>query len=91
MKFRISRHSSSAPPVDAIDLLWARLGPRHEETVFAKIGNEIRATWGESRASSARDERAERGREEVLEIITTVCDRSPELKADWYAVSFISA
>ena len=34
-----------------------------------------------------RDERSEIGREAVLEVVGEVCERSPELKLDWYAVS----
>ena len=90
MTFRITRHSGASAPADAIELLWERLGLRHEETSFSRVGVEIRARWGEAEASSARDERVEVGRGEVLEIIQSVCERTPGLDADWYAVSFMS-
>jgi len=88
--FRITRHSSGGPPADAIELLWEQLGPRHEDTSFSRRGTEIRARWGEAEASSARDERVEVGRGEVLEIVRSVCERTPGLSSDWYAVSFVS-
>ncbi len=34
-----------------------------------------------------RDERIEIGRRAVLDALREVCDRSPELKSDWFAVS----
>ncbi|HEY4429318.1 MAG TPA: hypothetical protein VGN08_14040 [Solirubrobacteraceae bacterium] len=89
MNFRITPHSGGAPPQDAIERLWERLGPRQEDTSFSLTGAEIRATWGEGEASSARDERAEVGRAQVLEIIESVCERTPDLRSDWYAVSFV--
>jgi hypothetical protein len=87
--FRITRHSGTAPPTDAIEQLWKRLGPRHEQTSFSRVGVEIRAMWGETDASSARDERVEVGRGEVLDIVRSVCERTPKLNSDWYAVSFM--
>jgi hypothetical protein len=87
--FRITRHSGTAPPADAIELLWDRLGARHEETTFSRVGVEIRAMWGEADASSARDERVEVARGEILDIVRGVCEQTPELNYDWYAVSFM--
>jgi hypothetical protein len=89
MTFRITRHSGARPPEDAIDQLWERLGLRHEETTFLRVGSEIRARWGEHEAASARDERVEVGRREVLEIVREVCERAPAIKSDWYAVAFM--
>jgi hypothetical protein len=92
VKFRITPHSGTATakrPADALDLLWERLGTRREETRFAKVGSEIRATWGEGMpASMDRDERAEIGRREVLAILSDVCESAPELKLDWFAVGY---
>jgi hypothetical protein len=34
-----------------------------------------------------RDEREDFARAAVLEIVREVCERSPELKFDWFAVS----
>ena len=55
---------------------------------FAKVGTEIRATWREDApVSMERDERVEMGRRAILNILQDVCDRTPELRFDWYAVS----
>jgi hypothetical protein len=81
----------SKPPADAMDLLWQRLGARHEDASFARVDDEMRATWGDdppvSMGQDERAEYAERGRLAVLEIVLEVCARAPDLKADWYAVS----
>ena len=92
MTFRISRHSGSNPgPADAIDLLWERLGPRRDEASFSRVGRDIRARWNEdARVWSARDALAEAGREAVLEIVTDICEQSPELQSEWFAVSFLA-
>ena len=95
MKFRITTHSAArsagSPPPDAIELLWKRLGPRREDTSFARVGADITATWsGDEHISSSRDERAEVGRHAVLAIVSGVCEREPELTADWFAVSFLA-
>jgi hypothetical protein len=88
MKFRISLHSGFAAPSDALDLLWQRLDANRNETRFAKDGAEISATWGaDAPVSMERDERKEIGRRAVLDIVCDVCDRAPELKSDWFAVS----
>ncbi|HLM85217.1 MAG TPA: hypothetical protein VK272_03410 [Solirubrobacteraceae bacterium] len=88
MQFRITPHSGFALPDDALDLLWARLGARREEVSFAKVGDEIRATTGEDApVSMTRDERAEIGRRAVLHVVCDVCERAPELRSDWFAVS----
>jgi hypothetical protein len=72
-----------------VDLLWRRLGASHDEVSFAKVGPEISATWGEGVSlSMERDESAEIGRRAVLEIVRDVCERTPELEFDWFAVGF---
>lgn len=72
-----------------MDLLWQRLGASHDDASFAKVGPEITATWGEDApASMERDERAEIGRLAVLEIVRDVCERTPELQLDWFAIGF---
>jgi hypothetical protein len=89
VKFLITRHSAFKPPDDALDLLWQRLGAGRDEVSFAKVGAEIRATVGEDApVSMTRDERVEIGRRAILEILTDVCELAPELKSDWFAVSF---
>ena len=71
-----------------MDLLWQRLDASRDETSFAKVGAEIRATWGEDApASMERDEREELGRRAILDIMIDVCERAPELNSDWFAVS----
>lgn len=90
MRFRITLHSGFSAPAGAIELLWERLGTRRDEALFARVGAEIRATWGENtHVSSPRDERAEVGRSAVLAIVTGVCERAPELEAEWFAVSLL--
>lgn len=88
MQFRITPHSTYAPPDDALDLLWQRLGASREEVSFAKVGPEIRATTDEDApVAMTRDERAEIGRRAVLAVLRDVCEAAPELRSDWFAVS----
>ena len=88
MQFRITPHSTYAPPDDALDLLWQRLGTSREEVSFSRAGVEIRASTGEDApVSMTRDERADIGRRAVLAVIRDVCEGAPELSADWFAVS----
>jgi hypothetical protein len=69
-------------------LLWPRLDANGDDVRFAKVGAEIRATWGEDAPiSMERDEREEIGRRAVLDIVRGVCERVPELESDWFAVS----
>jgi hypothetical protein len=71
-----------------LDLLWQRLGPKYDAVSFAKVGGEIKATWrDDASASRTRDERAEIGRRAVYDVVRDVCERAPELKSDWFAVS----
>jgi hypothetical protein len=86
--FRITRHSGSASPDDAIELLWRALPARHEDAKFTKVGSEIRVRWGDTQASSGREESAEVGRIAVLDIMRGVCERTPDLDPAWFAVSF---
>jgi hypothetical protein len=88
VNFRITVHSGWAAPDDALDLLWARLGPRHEEVPFAKGRSDIRTEWGKDMASSTeRHEVEELGRVAILDIVRGVCEDAPELRSDWFAVS----
>lgn len=89
MNFRITHHSTFKPPADALELLWARLGPSREEVSFAKVGAEIKATTGDDApVAMTRDERLDIGRRAVLAIVIDVCEGAPELRSDWFAVSF---
>jgi hypothetical protein len=88
VNFRITRHSGSAAPENALALLWERLDARHEGVSFAREGTEIRARWGDDApVSMERDEREEIGRGTVLAIVRGTCDGAPDLKYDWFAVS----
>jgi hypothetical protein len=88
MRFRITNHSRSGAPADALELLWARIqGRRFEDIVFNRGGNEIGASVGhDSPVSMERDEREEVSQREVLDCLREICDRAPELRIDWYAV-----
>jgi len=90
VKFRITSHTgfrASTRPPDALELLAEQLGARRDDVSFARVGSEIVATWGEDVPSSMeRDERAEIGRGVVFEIVRDVCERTPGLRLDWFAV-----
>jgi hypothetical protein len=89
VKFKITRHSGFAPPEDALDLLWQRLGANHEGIRFTRVGSALIATVGEDApVSMTRDERADIGRRAILEVVLDTCERAPDLKSDWFAVSF---
>lgn len=89
MKFAITPHSRSGAPEDALDLLWQRLdGHRYEDVSFSCKSGEIVARAGtDAPVSMERDEREEIGRLAVLDCIRTVCERAPELKIAWFAIS----
>ena len=88
MQFRITHHSGFAAPADALDLLSVRVGTRREGISFTKVGNAIRAMTSEDApVSMTRDERIEIGRRAVLDVVREVCEGSPELNSDWFAVS----
>ena len=87
MQFRISLHSGSGAPPDALDLLAERLGSSREGFSFAHAGGAITATWREGGPSNrTEEERAEIGRGEALGVVRGVCEREPGLKLDWFAV-----
>lgn len=88
MQFRITHHSGFAAPAEALDLLSARVGAHHEGVSFIKVGHAIRAmTSEEAPVSMTSDERIEIGRRAVLDVVREVCEGSPELQSDWFAVS----
>jgi hypothetical protein len=69
-------------------LLSERVGHRREDVSFAHVGTEIRASLDhDDPVAMTSDERTDVGRRAVLEILAEVCDRAPELKLDWFAVS----
>ncbi len=88
MRFRVTRHAAVKPPEGVLDLLSERIPARREDVMFSKVGGEIRARLDrEDSAWRTEDERSEIDREAVLQAVGQVCERSPDLKLDWYAVS----
>ncbi len=97
MQFMITRHSglaSPAAPADAVELLWPRLQPslqpNDEGISLARVGAQIRVTWGPDVGSSPDSrERSEIGRAAVAKIVRSVCEQAPELEFGWFAVGFV--
>jgi hypothetical protein len=88
VRFRITRHSGHTPPDDALDRLLAHLGPMRESVSFSKVGPEIWANYqADAPVSMTQDERTDIGRRAVLEVVIEVCDQTPGLTSDWFAVS----
>ena len=88
MRFRVTRHAAMKPPEGALELLSSLIPKRREDVVFSQIGSEIRARVDRDDCVwMTQDERAEIGRAAVLGVVRDVCDRSSELKLDWFAVS----
>jgi hypothetical protein len=87
--FRITRHSGSGAPDNALDLLWQELdGAENSRMRLAKRGAEIRATLrGDAPVSMEADEREEIGRRAVLQIVRDTCESAPQLNVAWFAVS----
>jgi hypothetical protein len=88
MRFKITIHARSGAPADALDLLFERLGAGRESVRFSKPGIAIIANWvTDAPVTMERDERSEVGRQAVWDIVRTVCEATPELRSQWYAVS----
>jgi hypothetical protein len=88
MKFRITRHTTASPPEHALDLLSARMGRGSEDVSFARVGTEIRANLDrDDPVAMTHDERTDIGRRAVLGAVADICERTPELELDWFAVS----
>lgn len=88
--FRITHHSGSGAPEDALERLWQVLETRGVGVRFGKRGSEIRATLPEDDSVSLdSDARAQVGRRAVLDIVREVCESAPELELHWYAVSVL--
>jgi hypothetical protein len=88
MRFRITKHTAKTPPDHVLELLTERIPQRREDVLFTSAGGEIRARLDRDDAVwMTQDERLEIGRRAVLDVVGEVCDRAPELKLDWYAVS----
>jgi hypothetical protein len=88
VRFRITVHSGFNAPDDALDMLAERLGRSREEARFQRRSTDIVAMWGDDvPVSMESDEREELGRLAVLGILEEVCESSPDLRLDWFAVS----
>jgi hypothetical protein len=88
MRFRITRHASGSPPEDALDLLAVRMGSRREDVRFARVGPNVTAILDRDLpVAVTQDERVDIGRREVLNAVAEICERAPDLKLDWFAVS----
>jgi hypothetical protein len=69
-------------------MLSEYMGARRREVSFARVGQEIRANLDrDEQVAMTQDERLDIGRGAVLAIVGDVCERAPELKLDWFAVS----
>jgi hypothetical protein len=88
MRYKITRHAAVRPPDRVMDLLGERIPARREGVLFTRAGEGISARLdGDEAVGRTHDERSEIGREAVLEVVGEICERSPELKLDWYAVA----
>lgn len=88
MRFRVTRHSAVKSPENVLALLGERLPPRRDDVLFSSASGEIRARLDRDEAVwMTDDELLEIGREAVLEAVGEVCERSSDLKLDWFAVS----
>jgi hypothetical protein len=77
-----------SPPEQALDLLTERIGRKFDDVSFTRVGPEIRAKLDQDQpVAMTQDERIARGRRAVLEVVGEICERAPELKLDWFAVS----
>lgn len=88
MEFRITIHSGRSAPPGALERLAARLGAPREGARFAAGSGEIRATLAQDApVSMAREEREDVERRALLEIVDELCEGSPGLDSDWFAIS----
>jgi hypothetical protein len=88
MRYKITRHAALRPPDGVMDLLSERIPARRDGVLFSRAGEGINARLDrDEEVGMTMDERSEIGREAVLEVVGEVCERSPELKLDWYAIS----
>ncbi len=89
MNVTIKRHAAAyKPPPDAIALLWGALeGVRHEQLSFVRAGDRITARARDQPAGVDNDEWRERCRRSALSIVADVCERTPALELDWFAIA----
>ncbi len=87
MVFKVTKHGSASPPQNALDLLGELIAGRRDDAYFKRAGSYISARLDrEEPVAMTQDERNEIGRRVVLEIIGDVCERTPGMKLEWYAV-----
>lgn len=87
MTFKVTKHGSSSPPPNALELLGELIAGRREEAFFKRATGHISARIDtDDGIGRNRSEETEIARLKVLEIIGEVCERTPGLKLDWYAV-----
>lgn len=89
MRFAVTKHSRSGAPDDALELLWKRVdGRRFEDVGFRRSGPDLIARIdNDAPIGREGDERHEADRLAVLACLREVCERAPELDADWFAVT----
>ncbi len=86
--FRITPHAAYGAPEDALEMLWQHLEGHHGNVSFVKEGPKIQARpLEDAPVAMTSDERAAVGRRAVLDLVREICERSPELNCDWFAVS----
>jgi len=86
--FRITPHAGYNAPADALDLLLEQLGDERDQVSFSKGEGEIVVEWPvEVSSAMTQDERVELGRRMVLDLVREVCELTPTLDIDWFAIS----
>jgi hypothetical protein len=72
-----------------MELLLRRLGHRRDDVTFVIAEGQIVASSElEEGDPETRRSRIEVGRRAVFDVVDEVCQASPELESDWYAVSY---
>jgi hypothetical protein len=72
-----------------MELLLRRLGHRRDDVSFAMVGGDVVADSEQEEGDrETREARIEACRRAVFDIVDEVCESSPELESDWFAVSY---
>lgn len=81
----------STRPLDAMHLLWQRLGTSRDEVSFSEVRDEIWATMGEDGwlRTTHDHERDTRDRLAILAMVSDACEAEPKLELDWFAVGAV--
>jgi hypothetical protein len=86
--FTITPHAKSGAPDDALDRLFERIGSRSGDMRFRRTAREIHATpVAEAPSGMEEDVLADIGRRALLKLISDVCEGSPDMRFEWYAVA----